>query len=83
MSLEVVHTSQVLKSPKSEIFAGDYAKDRSVLCFLCRKGQKNSRGVRGYALLENLLNSLGMDCRVCHLSFKPCLLGESMLLLSA
>ena len=51
--------------------------------FLVREGPKNSRGVRGHAPPENLLNSLGMHRRVRHLSFKPCLLGASMLLWSA
>ena len=45
-----------------------------------REELKNSRGVRGHAPPENLLNSLGMHRRVRHLSFKPCLLGASMLL---
>ena len=78
-----LQTSQVLKFPKSEIFAGDYAKGWSVLCFLCGKGQKITWGVRGHAPSENLLNSLGMHRRVCHLSFKPFLLRASMLLWSA
>ena len=49
----------------------------------CAWRAKKFQGGCGYALLENLLNSLGMHCQVCHLSFKPCLLGASMLLLSA
>ena len=40
----------------------------------CGKGQKILEGVRGHAPPENLLNSLGMHCRVRHLSSKPCLL---------
>ena len=58
-------------------------KRQKCTLFLVRVGPKTSRGVRGYAVLENLLNSLRMHCRVRHLSFKPCLLGASMLLLSA
>ena len=76
-------TSQVLTFPKSEIFAGDYAKSWSILFFLVWEGPKDSRALRGHASSENLLNSLGMHRRVRHLSFKPCLLGASMLLRSA
>ena len=79
----VWQTSQVLTFPKSEIFAGDYAKSWSILFFLVLEGPKNSRGLRGHASSENLLNSLGMHSRVRHLSFKPCFLGASMLLRSA
>ena len=45
-----------------------------------REGLKNYRGVRGHAPPENLLNSLGMNRRVRHLSFKPCLQGAPTLL---
>ena len=43
---------------------------------------KNSRGVWGDAPPENLLNSLEMHRRVCHFSFKPCLLGASIIMVS-
>ena len=43
---------------------------------------KNSRGVWGDAPPENLLNSVEMHRRVCHLSFKPCLLGASIIMVS-
>ena len=51
--------------------------------FLVQEGPKNSSGVWGDAPPENLLNLLGMHHRVRRLSFKPCLLGASMLLWSA
>ena len=51
--------------------------------FLVREGPRNSRGVREHAPPENLLNSLEMYRRVRYLSFKPFLLGASMLLWSA
>jgi len=51
--------------------------------FLVREGPKNSKGVRGHAPPGNLLNSLEMRRRARYLSFRPFLLGASMLLWSA
>jgi len=76
-----LQTSQVLKFPKSEIFAGDYVKGWSVLCLLCDKGQK---------ILDAGACSPRKSCKFAGNApssqpffFKRCLLRASMLLWSA
>ena len=46
-------TSQVLKFPKSEILAGDHAKEFCFFFFFVEEMSKNSRGVHGHASPEN------------------------------